>query len=55
MIILVFPLQVIAEILGKVMEEKAGLDGPGQQALKRLMAAIIADIEANYKELGFSG
>lgn len=36
------------------MEEKAGLDAAGQQALRNVMAAIIADIDANYKEIGFS-
>lgn len=35
------------------MAEKAGLDAPGQQALRNVMAAVIADIGANYKELGF--
>lgn len=51
----VSPLQLIAEVIGKVMEEKAGLDAGGQQALKNVFATIIADLEANYKELGFTG
>uniref|UniRef100_UPI0037E9920F myoglobin n=1 Tax=Semicossyphus pulcher TaxID=241346 RepID=UPI0037E9920F len=47
--------KLIAEVIGKVMEEKAGLDAAGQQALRNVMAAVIADIDANYKELGFTG
>ncbi|XP_029950351.1 myoglobin [Salarias fasciatus] len=47
--------KLISEVIVKVMEEKAGLDAAGQQALRNVMAAVIADIEANYKELGFSG
>ncbi|XP_041641586.1 myoglobin [Cheilinus undulatus] len=46
--------KLIAEVIGKVMEEKAGLDAAGQQALSNVMTAIIADMEANYKELGFT-
>lgn len=37
------------------MEEKAGLDPAGQKALRNVMALVIADLEANYKELGFTG
>lgn len=37
------------------MEEKAGLDAAGQQALRNVMAVVITDIEANYKELGYAG
>lgn len=37
------------------MEEKAGLDAAGQQALRNVMAIVIADIDAIYKELGFTG
>lgn len=37
------------------MEEKAGLDAAGQQALRNVMAVVIADMDANYKELGFTG
>ncbi|XP_074549895.1 myoglobin [Halichoeres trimaculatus] len=47
--------KLIAEVIGKVMEEKAGLDAGGQQALRNVMAVVIADLEANYKELGFTG
>lgn len=36
------------------MEEKAGLDAAGQQALRNVMATVIADIDTSYKELGFS-
>ncbi|TNM86046.1 hypothetical protein fugu_008317 [Takifugu bimaculatus] len=46
--------KLIAEVIGKVMEEKAGLDAAGQQALKNVMATIIADIDVTYKDLGFS-
>nr|Q9DGJ0.3 RecName: Full=Myoglobin [Sarda chiliensis]AAG02108.1 myoglobin [Sarda chiliensis]WPK87807.1 myoglobin [Sarda sarda] len=47
--------KLISEIIVKVMQEKAGMDAGGQQALRNVMAAVIADLEANYKELGFSG
>lgn len=47
--------KLITEVICKVMEEKAGLDAAGQQALRNVMATVIADIEANYKELGFTG
>ncbi|XP_047431836.1 myoglobin [Mugil cephalus] len=47
--------ELIAEIIGKVMAEKAGLDAGGQQALRNVMATVIADIEAEYKVLGFKG
>ncbi|XP_061882203.1 myoglobin [Entelurus aequoreus] len=47
--------QEISEVIAKVLEERAGLDGAGQQALKKVMAVVIADIEADYKELGFTG
>ncbi|XP_076026452.1 myoglobin-like [Genypterus blacodes] len=45
---------LLSEVIVKVMEENAGLDGPGQAALRKAMAAIIADMNANYKELGFT-
>lgn len=48
-------LQMISEVIGKVMEEKAGLDPAGQQALRNVMAVVIADMDAAYKDLGFSG
>lgn len=51
----VFSLQLITEVIIKVMEEKAGLDADGQKALRNVMAVVIADIEADYKELGFDG
>ncbi|XP_044046924.1 myoglobin [Siniperca chuatsi] len=47
--------KLIVEVIAKVMEEKAGLDAAGQKALRNVMAVVIADIEANYKELGFTG
>lgn len=50
-----FCLQLITEVIVKVMEEKAGLDAAGQQALKNVMAIVIADIDASYKEIGFDG
>lgn len=46
--------QLIAEVIGKVMEEKAGMDAPGREALKNVMATVIADIDIIYKELNFS-
>lgn len=45
-------LQLITEIIVKVMAEKAGLDAAGQQALRNVMATVIADLDAGYKELG---
>lgn len=48
-------LQLITDALVKVMEEKAGLDATGQQALRNVMAIVIADIDSTYKELNFSG
>lgn len=50
-----FFLQLITEVIVKVMEDKAGLDAPGQQALKNVMATVIADMDASYKEIGFDG
>ncbi|KAJ0033016.1 hypothetical protein NQD34_000123 [Periophthalmus magnuspinnatus] len=47
--------KLITEIIVKVMAEKAGLDAAGQQAFRNVMATVIADIDANYKELGFAG
>ncbi|XP_076026513.1 myoglobin-like isoform X2 [Genypterus blacodes] len=46
--------RLLSEVIVKVMGENAGLDGPGQAALRKAMAVIIADINANYKELGFT-
>lgn len=53
--LLLFPLQLISEIIIKVMAEKAGLDAAGQQAMRNVLAVVVADLEANYKELNFSG
>ncbi|XP_071757926.1 myoglobin [Centroberyx gerrardi] len=47
--------RLITEVIAKVMGEKAGLDAAGQDALRKVMAVVIADMEAAYKELGFSG
>nr|XP_046267825.1 myoglobin [Scatophagus argus]XP_046267826.1 myoglobin [Scatophagus argus] len=47
--------KLISEVIVKVMEEKAGLDAAGQQAMRNVMAAVIADIDATYKELNFAG
>ncbi|XP_029018209.1 myoglobin [Betta splendens] len=47
--------KLITEVIAKVMEEKAGLDAAGQKALRNVMALVISDMEANYKELGFTG
>ncbi|CAL1601558.1 unnamed protein product [Knipowitschia caucasica] len=47
--------KLITEIIVKVMEEKVALDTAGQQAFRNVMAAIIADIEAHYKDLGLAG
>ena len=46
---------MITEVIIKVMEEKAGLDAAGQQAMRSVMTKIIDDINAIYKELGFQG
>ncbi|XP_043080305.1 myoglobin [Puntigrus tetrazona] len=47
--------RLITEVLVKVMAEKAGLDGAGQSALRRVMEVVIGDIDAYYKEIGFAG
>ncbi|XP_035515556.1 myoglobin [Morone saxatilis] len=47
--------KLITEVIVKVMAEKAGLDAGGQQALRNVMAVVIADIDASYKELGYTG
>nr|BAH09091.1 myoglobin [Pseudocaranx dentex] len=47
--------KLISEVIIKVMAEKAGLDSAGQQAMRNVMAVVVADLEANYKELGFAG
>ncbi|KAL1005832.1 hypothetical protein UPYG_G00064510 [Umbra pygmaea] len=47
--------KLITESICKVMSEKAGLDAAGQEALRRVMGVVIADIDVTYKELGFAG
>ncbi|XP_056266403.1 myoglobin [Pseudoliparis swirei] len=47
--------RLIAEVIGNVMGEKAGLDAAGQQALRNVMAVVVTDMEADYKQLGFTG
>ncbi|XP_010862198.2 myoglobin [Esox lucius] len=47
--------KLITEVICKVMGEKAGLDAGGQEALRRVMSVVIADIDGTYKELGFAG
>ncbi|XP_075946245.1 myoglobin [Anarhichas minor] len=44
--------KLIAVVLNKILEEKVGLDADGQQALTRVMAVVIADMEVEYKNLG---
>ncbi|XP_034389739.1 myoglobin [Cyclopterus lumpus] len=46
--------RLIAVVVGKVLGEKAGLDAAGQQALSNVMAVVIADMEAEYKQRGFT-
>ncbi|XP_061627454.1 myoglobin [Phyllopteryx taeniolatus] len=47
--------KLITEVIVKVLEEKAGPDSAGKQALNNAMDVVIADIDADYKELGFAG
>ncbi|XP_066516823.1 myoglobin [Hoplias malabaricus] len=47
--------KLISEVLVKVLHEKAGLDASGQEALRRVLNIVIADIDGYYKELGFAG
>nr|XP_055060169.1 myoglobin [Misgurnus anguillicaudatus] len=47
--------KLITEALVKVMAERAGLDGAGQAALKRVMEVVISDIDKYYKEIGYAG
>ncbi|XP_058628663.1 myoglobin [Onychostoma macrolepis] len=47
--------RLITEVLVKVMAEKAGLDAAGQTAFRRVMDAVIGDIDTYYKEIGFAG
>ncbi|XP_057699596.1 myoglobin [Corythoichthys intestinalis] len=46
--------KLITEVIAKVLEEKAGLDSAGKQALNNVMDVVIADIATDYKELGFA-
>ncbi|XP_058496898.1 myoglobin [Solea solea] len=45
----------LTEIIVNIMAEKAGLNGEGQAALRRIMTIVINDMEANYKKIGFKG
>ncbi|XP_072513657.1 myoglobin [Salminus brasiliensis] len=47
--------KLITEVLAKVLGEKAGLDGAGQDSLRRVLGIVINDIDGYYKELGFAG
>ncbi|XP_014847462.1 PREDICTED: myoglobin-like isoform X1 [Poecilia mexicana] len=47
--------KLITEVIAEIMGERAGLDAAGKQALRNVMAVVIADIDTTYKELGFSG
>ncbi|TSK18084.1 Myoglobin [Bagarius yarrelli] len=47
--------KLISEIIVKVLAEKAGLDGAGQEALRRVLATVINDLDRYYKELGYAG
>ncbi|KAK2816930.1 hypothetical protein Q5P01_025121 [Channa striata] len=43
--------KLITEVIAEILGEKAGMDAAGQQALRNVMAIVITDLEANYKEL----
>ncbi|KAJ8001778.1 hypothetical protein DPEC_G00172960 [Dallia pectoralis] len=47
--------KLITDAVCKVMGEKAALDAAGQDALRRVMGVVVADMEKTYKELGFVG
>nr|ADO28763.1 myoglobin [Ictalurus punctatus] len=47
--------KLISEIIVKVMAEKGLLNSGGQDAMRRVLAAVINDIDVYYKELGFAG
>ncbi|KAK3510758.1 hypothetical protein QTP70_022469 [Hemibagrus guttatus] len=47
--------KLIREIIVEVFAEKAGLDGAGQESLRRVLNAVINDIGCFYKDLGFDG
>ncbi|KAM9315138.1 myoglobin [Pholidichthys leucotaenia] len=46
---------LIADVVIKIMAEKAGLDAAGQQSLKVIFNIVIGDMEAQYNILGFKG
>ncbi|XP_077575002.1 myoglobin [Stigmatopora nigra] len=45
--------KLITEVIVKILEEKTGLNSGGKQALNNMMDVVIADMDADYKELGF--
>nr|AOZ65658.1 myoglobin [Platypharodon extremus] len=47
--------RLITEVLVKILAEKAGLDAAGQSAFRRVMEAVIGDIDTYYNEIGFAG
>ncbi|KAJ8377363.1 hypothetical protein AAFF_G00260920 [Aldrovandia affinis] len=46
---------LISEIVVELMAEKSGLDAEGQAIMRKVMTAVIADIDTVYKELNFQG
>ncbi|KAI7810808.1 myoglobin [Triplophysa rosa] len=47
--------KLITEIIVQLMAERAGLDGAGQAALRRVFDVVIGDIDGYYKEIGYAG
>ncbi|XP_034044437.1 myoglobin [Thalassophryne amazonica] len=47
--------KLIVDIIVDVMVEKAGLDAPGQKALRDVLGIVVDDMQANYREIGFDG
>nr|XP_020452749.1 myoglobin-like [Monopterus albus] len=47
--------RLIGDVIVKVLGEKGILDAAGQHALNNIFPIIIGDLEAGYKEHGFSG
>ncbi|KAK9540092.1 hypothetical protein VZT92_002562 [Zoarces viviparus] len=47
--------KLVGGVLGKLLGEKVGLDADGQEALTRVMAVVVADMEVEYKNLGVTG
>ncbi|KAL4647879.1 Myoglobin-like [Arapaima gigas] len=45
--------KLLKEVIIKVFAEKVGLDADGQTALSSVLDVVIADMDTNYKELGF--